>query len=245
MRRSAVVMALIAVASLLAGCGEPEVVAPAIVAAEASAPPEPVRLPIGEVTREDTPALMDAAYPDGIPAGVEELGIFVLGERAGLLTGSDAADACADCAGSLSLFYIARTDMGFLMQRAYADFRTSGRGGKFNRDARVVRLGGVDGGPAYAGFVDTTDVVAADCSASKVTVGIFTEAGPRIALEAPFGKRARDGVVEARVIASAPYQADFAIEYLSGGNDFVAPYLFVNQTLLRSFPVPAWTQAGC
>jgi len=238
----AAAMAAVAVAVGLAGCGAETPAAPAPEAASAApAPAGPARLPIGEITPADTPALMAAAYPDGVPDTVKDIGVFVLGERAGLLTGSDSAETCATCAGHFSLFYLARTEAGFLVQKAYPDFHTSGSKGRFNRDTKVIQLGGVDGGPAYAGFADINAAADAACSSTEVTVGIFTEAGPRIALKTPFGSPK----VDASLVASAPYQADFAIEYLSATDAFVAPYLFVNEGLRPSFPAPAWTRGGC
>jgi hypothetical protein len=245
MSRSAGVIAGVAVALLLSACSGQEATTATPVSAEVAAPAEPERLPIGEITPEDVPALMSVAFPDGIPAGVEDIGTFVLGERVGLLTGSDNADACDTCTGSLSLFYLVRMDTGFMMQRAYPDFHKTGSQGKFSRDVKVVRYGGVEGGPAYAGFADINAQAEVGCAASNLTVGIFTEAGPKIALETPFGFRKSGSRVDANVIDSAPYQADFAIEYLSDRDQFVAPYLFVNHGLRPSFPSPAWAQAGC
>jgi len=238
----ATAMAAMVAAVSLGACGEEAAVAPVAEAASvAPEPAAPARLPIGEITPADTPALMAAAYPDGVPDTVKDIGVFVLGERAGLLTGSDAAGGCATCAGSFSLFYIARTEAGLVKQEAYPDFHKSGGNGTYNRGVRMIQLGGVDGGPAYAGFADINAATNAACPSKEVTVGIFTEAGPRVALRAPFGSTS----VDARLVDAALYQADFAIEYRSATDDFVTPYLFVNEELRPSFPAPEWTRGGC
>jgi hypothetical protein len=241
MRKSGVFIA-IAVAAVLSGCGG-EAPAPAAEAVSAEpAAPEPVRLPIGEITKEDAPALMAAVYKDGVPDNVQDLGTVVLGERVALLTGADNAEACADCKGSLSLFYLVRMETGFLLQADHRDFHKSGSGGKFNRGIQITQFGGADGRPSYAGF---TDVNRQACGAKTLTVSIFTEAGPRTALEAPFGSDKGDEPVDAMIIDPGPYQAEFAINYENPYEDFVAPYMFVNQSLRPSFPTPAWTRAAC
>lgn len=231
----------IAVAAF-SGCGG-EAPAPATKAVSVeTAAPEPARLPIGEVTKADVPALMAAVYGDGVPETVQDLGMVVMGERVALLTGADNAEACADCTGSLSLFYLVRMEAGFAVQEEYRDFHKSGSGGKFNRDITVTQFGGRDGRPVHAGF---TDVNRQACGARTLTVSIFTEAGPRTALEAPFGIEKGGDSVEATIIDPEPYQAEFAISYVDPYDDFVAPYMFVNQSLRPSFPIPAWTRVGC
>lgn len=230
--------ALVLAAALL-GCNA-ETPAPAPEPASAEpATPEPTRLPVGEITKADVPALMAAVYTDGVPDNVKDIGIVVLGERVVLLTGADSIEPCTDCTGALSLFYLVRTDAGFLLQEHYRDFHKSGRDGKFNREIAIVQFAGLDGRPSYAGFTDVNTLAA--CDARTLTLIIFTEAGPRTALEAPFGA----GSVSAKIIEPAPYQAEFAIEYRSAVDDFVAPYLFVNQKLRQTFPTPEWTRAGC
>jgi hypothetical protein len=237
------VLAVAAVVVVLGGCGGE---APAPVAETVSAEAKaPARLPIGEITPADVPALMAVVYPDGVPATVKDLGTFVIGERVGLLTGAETAEACADCGGSVSLFYLARTDAGFVLQADYRDFHKSGSGGKLNRDLGVARFGGLDGGPSYAGFSDVNSMTNGGCTAKTLTVAIFTEAGPRTALTAPFGFKKGDESVRAMIVGAGDYQADFAISYRDTRDDFVAPYLFVNQGLRPSFPVPEWTQAKC
>lgn len=246
MRKSGALIA-VAMAVVLSGCGG-EAPTPVAKPVEAAAP-EVKRLPIGEITPADTEALMKVVYPEGVPATAKDLGTFVIGERVGLLIGADAAEACADCAGSLSLFYLARTEAGFVLQADYRDFHTSGGGGKINPDLDIVRLGGVDGGPSFAGFTDVNTVTKAGCTAQTLTVEIFTEAGPRTALTAPFGLKTADGwqngQVKAKLIKPDEYKADFAIAYDYWKDDFVAVYLFINQTLRPSFPIPEWTQAKC
>lgn len=243
MRTSMIGVLIVAAAAALAlcGCGAEEPVAPVVEAP----PPGPVRLPIGEITTADIPDLMAAIYPDGAPATVRDLGLFVIGERVGLLTGEDKAEPCDDCTGSVSLYYLVRTDAGFLVQADYRDFHPSGAGGKVNRDLEFVRLGGLEGRPAYAGMIDVAREMRAGCSSKTLTVAIFTEAGPRIALTAPFGMRKGGARVDAEVVKGETYQAEFAISYVSAGEDFVTPYMFVNQALWPSFPIPAWTKAGC
>src|SRR5690606_18563371 len=141
------------------------------------------------------------------------------------------------CPGSLSFYFLARMDTGFVVQAEHRDFHASGSGGKFNREIRVEQLGGVDGGPSYAGFVDVNRKEADGCAQKTVTVGVFIEAGPRIALTAPFGARGAQ-TIDAKVIEAEPFQADFAIAYDSRQDDFVVPYLFVNNGLRPSFPAP-------
>lgn len=233
----------VAVAAALSSCGG-EAPAPADEAAlVAPAATEPVTLPIGVITKADAPALMAAVYKDGVPDNVKDLGMVVLGERVALLTGADNADTCADCKGSLSLFYLVRVEAGFLLQADYRDFHKSGSGGKFNREVEIVQLGGRDGRPSYAGFTDVK--VGAECNAKTLTVNIFTEAGPRTVLEAPFGVDNGAASIAAAIIDPEPYQAEFAIEYKSARDDFVAPYMFINQSLRPTFPIPVWTRLAC
>lgn len=242
MGKSGVLIA-IAAAALLSGCGG-EAAAPAAEAASVEpATPEPARLPIGEITKADVPALMAAIYKDGVPDNVQNLGMVVMGERVVLLTGADNAEACAECMGSLSLFYLARMDSGFLLQADYRDFHKSGSGGRFNSEIEITRFGGRDGRASYAGFTDVNGQ--AECDARTVTVKIFTEAGPRKVLEAPFGVDKGSASVDATIIDPEPFQAEFAIAYETSRDDFVAPYMFVNQSLRPSFPIPAWTGAAC
>jgi hypothetical protein len=239
MRKSGLFIA-VAVAAVLSGCGgeapapAPEVAAPAA--------PEPVRLPIGEIMQADVPALMAAVYKDGVPDSVKDLGVVVLGERVALLTGADNAEACVDCTGNLSLFYLVRMEAGFILQADYRDFHKSGSGGKFNREIKITQFGGRDGRQSHAGF---TDVNKQACGAKTLTISLFTEAGPRTALTAPFGGTKGAEPVDAMIIDPEPYQAEFAISYENPYEDFVAPYMIVNQAMRPSFPAPAWTQAGC
>lgn len=229
----------IALAAGLGACGG---ATPAPVAAPVSAEPdapEPARLPIGEITKEDVPALMDAIYTDGVPENVQDLGLVILGERVVLLTGADNPDACAECTGSLSLFYLVRMDAGFLLQEHYRDFQKSGSGGKFNREIEIVQFPGLEGRPSHLGFTDVNGQPG--CDAKTLTVTLITEAGPRTALEAPFGAAS----VRARIIDAERYQAEFAIAYETARDDFVAPYMFINQALRQSFPTPEWTRTAC
>lgn len=237
MRRFAM---FIAITAALSGCGA-EPPAPAVTAEPAA--PEPARLPIGEITKADVPALMAAVYTDGVPDNVEDLGVVVMGERAVLLTGADNAEACAECAGSLSLFYLVRMEAGFLLQADYRDFHKSGGAGKFNRAIEITQFGGRDGRPSYAGFTDVNR--RAECDARTLAVYTFTEAGPRKVLEAPFGVKSGSTSVDAEIVDPEPFQAEFAIAYVSAQDDFVAPYMFVNQSLRLSFPIPEWTRAAC
>lgn len=232
---------LIAAAALLSACGEPP--APIAEAVAAEPAPEPARLPIGEITTADIPALMAAAYKDGVPDNVHDLGLLKMGERVVMLTGADNAETCADCTGTLSLFYLVRMDAGLMLQDEYRDFRKSGSGGKFNRDIRIVRFNGLEGRTSYSGFTDVSQEPG--CDARMLTVTLITEAGPRIALEAPFGSDNAAARVDAEVVEPGPFQAEFAIAYESRNDDFVAPYLFINGALRQSFPTPAWTRTAC
>lgn len=229
-------------ALFVAACSAEEAPAPV---AEPAAPAGRARLPIGEITRADVPALMDAIYPDGAPPTVKDLGLFVTGERVGLLTGADNAEACADCTGSVSLFYLIRTEAGFELQADYRDFHASGSGGSLSPDLRFVSLGGLEGRPVHAGLIDVKRVEGPGCSARTISVHILTEAGPRAALEAPFGYIKGAERVSAEVVKPEPYQAELAISYTSRSDDFVTPYLFMGQTLRSTFPVPRWTQTTC
>jgi hypothetical protein len=236
--RKLVLTIAVAAAAALSACGG-ATPAPVAEATAAETPPEPARLPIGEITKADVPALMAAVYKDGVPDNVQDLGVVVMGERAVLLTGADNPEACADCTGSLSLFYLVRMEAGFLLQADYRDFHKSGSGGKFNRAIAITQFGGRDDRPSYAGFTDVNR--RAECDASTLAVYTFTEAGPRKVLEAPFGSAS----VDAEIVDPEPFQAEFAIAYVSARDDFVAPYMFVNQSLRLSFPVPEWTRAAC
>lgn len=237
------VSGVVAVAALFAaGCGAEEPPAPV---AAPPAPAGPARLPIGEITQADVPALMEAIYPEGAPPTVRDLGLFVIGERVGLLTGADNAEACADCAGSVSLFYLIRTEAGFELQADYPDFHASGSGGTLSPDLEFVRLGGLDGRPVHASLIDVKRVESAGCSARTLNVHIFTEAGPRAALEAPFGYAKGSDRVNAELVKPEPYQAELAIAYTSRSDEFVTPYLFMGQSLRSTFPVPGWTRTTC
>jgi hypothetical protein len=233
----------IAVSAALSACGGQEPAQMADVEIAEPPAPQPARLPIGEITKADLPDLMAAIYKDGAPDNVWDLGVVVMGERAVLLTGADSAEACTDCTGSLSLFYLVRMEAGFLLQEEYRDFHPSGSGGNFNREIELTRFGGRDGRAAYAGFTDVNGW--AECDARTLTVYILTEAGPRKALEAPFGVDKGSGSVDAMIVDPEPFQAEFAIAYESSRDDFVAPYMFVNQMLRPSFPTPSWTRAAC
>lgn len=237
------VIGVVAVAALFAaGCSAEEPPPPV---AEPAAPAGPARLPIGEITQADVPALMAGIYPDGEPPTVENLGLFVIGERVGLVTGADNAESCADCKGSVSLFYLIRTEAGFELQADYRDFHASGSGGKLSADLKFVSLGRLEGRPVHAGLIDVKRVGSAGCSAQTITVHIFTEAGPRAALEAPFGYIKDAERVSAEMVKPEPYQAELAISYTSRSDEFVTPYLFMGQTLRSTFPVPGWTRTTC
>jgi hypothetical protein len=199
------------------------------------------------INEEYTPALMAAVFPAGTPNGTAPIGNFRIGDRVGLITGTDSDEECHACSGSLSFYYLKMGTTGLEVEKSFPALFQSGAWGTYSRD---IQFGSLEGPPPIVAMIISEGYTAQGCTVSSTDIVLLSADGPQLALSVPMGSYSEDREVSGELAVEPSPNSVIDIRYVRKNPlpelEVVVPFSITpDLTLIPKSEIPLWASDEC